>query len=97
MKEIEEDKEEKINLEFQVEQFESKIKIQMKDKEKKEKEYEQYCEDVEKEMIALSTKDQFYEAYSNLFFTVLVAFFGNILVFFVTFCVQGIFRLKPNL
>lgn len=61
MKEIEIDKEERINKDYEVDQLESKIKIQVMDKEKKQKEYEAHREMVEKEMLALNTKDQIYQ------------------------------------
>ena len=50
MKEIEIDKEERINKDYEVEQLESKIKIQVMDKDKKQKEYEAHREMVEKEI-----------------------------------------------
>lgn len=58
VKEIDADKEERINLEFQFDQFESKIRAYSADIEKKKKEYERIRNDVESEMVALGEKDQ---------------------------------------
>lgn len=58
VKEIDADKEERINLEFQFDQIESKIRAYTADIEKKKKEYERIRNEVESEMVALGEKDQ---------------------------------------
>jgi hypothetical protein len=58
VKEIDADKEERINLEFQFDQIESKIRAYSADIEKKKKEYERIRNEVESEMVALGEKDQ---------------------------------------